>query len=337
MKWLFVGPVKLSGIGQVMSKYSELLDGDYATFTDDVTRAEYDRVFAFIIPQKNSFRYIVDKFKPDMVMTVCETEPVHENYKLIFDEFKTVLVPSEFCKDIFLKQFPGSDIRVFPHWPGPVTAAVTAQNDDDRPYTFYTIGNVVDPRKNTKMLIEAFIRCEFGPKARLLIKATCIEPVKWKIPNVTVINGLLSDEDMGKIHEMCDCYVNCSHSEGVGMGAVEAAMRNKPVIVTDYGGLKEYVHSPFVVTTTPSKVGMYDFLFEPDMMWGQPNMDDLIRHMKHCFENNVREWNHEHTREFTSGSVLRTKLADLSLALTGSSVEVLSLTNENDCGDWCLV
>ena len=33
-----------------------------------------------------------------------------------------------------------------------------------------------------------------------------------------------------------DCYVSFSSSEGVGMGAVEAAIRNKPVIITDYGG-----------------------------------------------------------------------------------------------------
>jgi hypothetical protein len=44
--------------------------------------------------------------------------------------------------------------------------------------------------------------------------------------------GLLSDEEMENIHALGDCYVSFSSSEGVGMGAVEAALRNKPVIIT---------------------------------------------------------------------------------------------------------
>jgi len=49
------------------------------------------------------------------------------------------------------------------------------------------------------------------------------------------------------------------------MGAVEAAMRDKPVIISDYGGLKEYVRTPYVIRTGRRKVGMVDFLYTPDM------------------------------------------------------------------------
>jgi glycosyltransferase involved in cell wall biosynthesis len=108
------------------------------------------------------------------------------------------------------------------------------------PYTFYTIGNIADPRKNIQGLINAFLECNFGTEARLVLKATCFHPITLKIPGVVVINGLLSDEALERVHASCHCYVNCSHSEGVGMGAVEAALRSKPVIITDYGGLKEY-------------------------------------------------------------------------------------------------
>lgn len=321
--WLFVGPVLLSGIGQVMNKYAELFSAEYVTF-NQTPKKPYDRVFAFIIPQCETFEHIVNKFKPDIVMTVCETEPVHENYKLIFDTFPIVITPSEFCKDIFLKQFPNSDIRVFPHWPGGDKAVAldrdeSLSRDSSLDYTFYTIGNVLDPRKNIKMLIEAFVRCNFGDNVRLVIKATCVQDVHIKIKNVTVINGLL--ESLDEIHDSCDCYVNCSHSEGVGMGAVEAAIRNKPVIITDFGGLKEYVKTPFVIECNETEeVGVYDFLFEPHMKWGKPSIGQLMKHMKHCYENNIRTWNHQHTRDFTSGGVLRAKLSNLCSALAGGSV-----------------
>lgn len=318
--WLFVGPVPLSGIGQVMSKYAQLFDAEYITFKDTPKR-QFDKTFAFIIPQNESFEYITQKFKPDVVMTVCETEPVHENYKLIFDTFPLVLVPSQFCKRIFEKQFPNANIEIFPHWPGVGGGEPLVVFDDSRPYTFYTIGNVLDPRKNINMLLKAFKMCNFpGGSARLVIKATCRENVKIKTPNVLVLNGLLSDEDMDRVHSMSHCYINCSHSEGVGMGAVEAAVHDKPVIITEFGGLQEYVKTPFVVKCTETTVGVYDFLFEPHMKWGQPDIDDLIRHMTKCYNERITHWNHQYTRDFTSGRMLRTKLSNLSLALARSSV-----------------
>lgn len=276
-------------------------------------------------------------------MTVCETEPVHEDYRLIFETGKKILVPSQFCKDVFLKQFPWAEMDVFPHWPGNSGQELSlgqrnsgtplGQRNSFGPYTFYTIGNMLDPRKNTNAMIRAFLSCNFGPNVRFVIKATCKEPITVKIPGVLILNGLVSDEQIDRIHEICDCYVNFSKSEGVGMGAVEAASRNKPVIITNFGGLKEYVHTPFIVECSEEYVGTHDFLYEPHMKWGNPSIEQLVKYMKYCVENNIREWDHTHTREFTSRSMLCAKLSKLgSLALAGSSVDVPSLT-DGDCSN----
>jgi hypothetical protein len=78
------------------------------------------------------------------------------------------------------------------------------------------------------------------------------------------------------------------------MGAFEAALRGKPVIITSYGGLKEYVRTPFVVdASTLISVGVDDFLFTKDLMWGRPLLEDLIRHMRTCAEGRITEWNHD--------------------------------------------
>ena len=319
MQWTFVGPIAKSGIGQVMHKYAQLLGADYVTFYDQPPPPQ-NKVFAFLIPQPDTIETVIQKFKPEFIMTVCETEPVHESYEILLKNFPVVLVPSEFCKGVLARQFPeyANRLRVFRHWPGVVVK--TPPPKEPRPYTFYTIGNALDHRKNIRMLVKAFIECGFHTKARLVIKATCVQDFHLKIPNVLVINGLLNDDQMESIHNVCDCYVNCSSSEGVGMGAVEAAVRNKPVIVTDYGGLCEYVKTPFVISTEPVEVGVTDFMYQPHMKWGKPNKDDLVKHMKHCFESDIREWNHEHTRELTSASVLRAEFAELSLAFARSTV-----------------
>ena len=81
----------------------------------------------------------------------------------------------------------------------------------------------------------------------LVLKATCVRPVEIRLPNVLVLNGLLPESDLECIHQSCDCYVSFSSSEGIGMGAVEAALHNKPVIITDYGGAPEYIKTPYTV------------------------------------------------------------------------------------------
>jgi glycosyltransferase involved in cell wall biosynthesis len=147
------------------------------------------------------------------------------------------------------------------------------------------------------MLLEAFMRLNL-PGTRLVIKATCHTPVEWKLPNVEVVNGLLDDAALEDVHAQSHCYVNCSHSEGVGMGAVEAALRSKPVIITSYGGLKEYVRTPFVVDATPLvPVGVTDFLFTPSLLWGKPSLDDLMMHMRRCATERITTWDHSFTRE----------------------------------------
>ena len=180
------------------------------------------------------------------------------------------------------------------HWsaPKPVREPVSTS-----PYVFYTIGNVLDPRKNIKGLIEAYLRCEFGDRAHLVLKATCNQPVPWKIPGVTIIQGLLSAEDLEKIHETSHCYINCSHSEGVGMGAVEAALRSKPVVITDYGGLQEYVKTPWIVPCTVGPIGFDDFLFKKEHNWGWPDQNVLQAHLQDCFDKKVTTWDHSWTRD----------------------------------------
>jgi hypothetical protein len=87
------------------------------------------------------------------------------------------------------------------------------------------------------------------------------------------------------------------------MGAVEAAMRNKPLIITDYGGLKEYVRTPHVVKCTVGPVGFDDFLFTKDMCWGHPSQEELIAAMRTCFAEKVH---------FAENGVVSTLMAEVA-------------------------
>ena len=297
MKFLFTGPTLLAGIGQVTNRYVQLVkslghEAVYLPYTEPVPKKKFDVGFAFVLPVPGMLDMIdrmLEKCKKKMYMTVCETETVHPSYEILVQRYKTLFTPSQFCLDVFHSQFPHGTWKLLRHW-SPAPNSVVS----DGQYTFYTIGNMIDPRKNIKMLLEAWVRLSL-PNARLILKATCKEPVNWKFPGVVVINGLLSDEDLERVHASSHCYINCSHSEGVGMGAVEAALRNKPVIITDFGGLKEYVQTPFVVPCQRTLIDRDDFLYQKGMVWGQPSITHLMDHMKTCYEQNITSWDHSHT------------------------------------------
>jgi len=283
---LVIGPTLLSGIGQHAKKYTELFpDWKYVQIQEEIPPCE--RAFIFALPTDfwlNKIPELKRKVKHLHCMTVCETETVHEDYGKLLELFDRIAVPSEFCKKVFSRQFPNTEFYV-----------VRAHIPHTDKYTFYHIGNIMDQRKNFRDILEAFVRLN-KPDAKLIVKATCNQPVQIKLPNVEVINGLVSDEEMDKIHRLSDCYVSFSSSEGVGMGAVEAAMRDKPVIITDYGGAPEYVKTPYTIDCELQELQNDDFLFKKGMQWGKPNKEQLLKFMNDAYEKRLRHMDHSHTK-----------------------------------------
>lgn len=294
---------KLSGIGQVILKYVSLSpDFKLVTGVDEIP--EGSKVFYFMLPiddNLNKLKNMISRGCDVNCMTVCETETVHPDYGKIFETMgtgKKLFVPSEFCKRVFEKQFECQCIvlrHYVPHrWP-----LKPLEYPQSKPYVFYHIGNILDPRKNISMLLDAFNELKLD-NCKLFIKATSIKEVKSAQPNIFILNGLVDEEVLEQLHNNSHCYVSCSHSEGVGMGAVEAALHNKPVIISEYGGAIEYIKTPFLVGCDKGEIGFDDFLFKSDMVWGKPRYKDLLTHMKTCYDTRLTYMEHTHTHETVS-------------------------------------
>ena len=287
---IVIGPALNTGIGQHAKKYTKLfgIESAYYVIGKELPQCDNGLIFMLTIHEHIEYlKHAKRRIKNLACMTVCETETVHEDYGLIMKEFKRVAVPSEFCKKVLSRQFPDNEFYIIhAHIPQP----------PEKPYTFYHIGNIMDPRKKFREVLQAFVRLN-EPNTRLVIKATAKTDVHIQLPRVEVVNGLLDDEQMDRLHERCDCYVNFSHSEGVGMGAVEAALRDKPVIITEYGGASEYIKTPYTIECGLQELEKDDFLFKKGMVWGDPNFDQLLEYMRHAYDNRVRVMNHEHTKK----------------------------------------
>lgn len=297
----------MSGIGQVCLKYCKLLGVKPSKPTDNLKGED---VFMFCLPipqhfeEMENIKKVARSYK---FMTVCETETVHPVYGKLFEISNRFYVPSNFCKNILSKQFPDAQLSVIEHWiPPPVSGLGTLMLPTPRPYMFYTIGNAIDPRKQVLKMVGAFLALGLT-NSHFVIKATCNTLVEWKLPGVTIINGLVDDETIQRIHNTCDCYVSFSNSEGVGMGAIEAALNNKPVIMPKYGGCKEYVKTPFLIECDRKAIGYTDFLFTPALIWGDPELSCLMKHMKYCYDKNITSWEHTHTKEILCQEKIKSK------------------------------
>jgi glycosyltransferase involved in cell wall biosynthesis len=303
---IFIGSTLLSGIGQVVQKYSTLYpESKLVSYGTLIDQGEDVFIFALPLPTVIEYiRYLQKTARKIVCMTVCETETVHEMYGNLVNMFPTIYVPSEFCQNVFAKQFPDTKFSVIRHH---VPSFSVPRNRDTSTYIFYHIGNVQDPRKQTKKIIEAFLRLNL-PDSLLVLKATCKEEIKWKIPRVHIINGLLPDEQIKAIHEQCHCYVSFSHSEGVGMGAVEAALCDKPVIITEYSAPKEYIKTPYTIQCTTCELSHDDFLFKKGMMWGNPDFNQLMEFMKDAYDTKRTRMNHSHTKQMVSAEEVRKQI-----------------------------
>ena len=140
------------------------------------------------------------------------------------------------------------------------------------------------------------------------MKSTAKRDIHIDHPNISIINGLVDDGMIDMIHEGCDCYIQCSKSEGVGMGAVEAACHNKPVIIQEYGGSIEYIKTPWVVSCTTAKVEWDDFLFVKETNWSKPSIDSLKEHMLDVYTKRIKTWDHSYTRNIINRDDIKHQL-----------------------------
>jgi len=272
----------------------------YSSHQEDLPKEGDVFIFALPIPSDiDRIKSLREAGRKVHCMTICETEPVNPVYGELFEACKgtTILVSSEFCINIFKKQFPDSKFGLmYAYVPQPIPRVV----DPSEPvYTFYHIGNIMDPRKQFNQILDTFLKLKLN-NTRLVVKATCLKKIELKVPGVCIINGIVDDEVMNSIHDASDCYVTFSNSEGVGMGAVEAALRDKPVIITEFGGAPEYVRTPYVISCKRKKIGYNDFLFTPDMEWGDPDTAYLEEYMKDAYTKKLRFMDHSHTKTIVS-------------------------------------
>ena len=150
--------------------------------------------------------------------------------------------------------------------------------NNKKPFIFYTIGQYGE-KKNIKSIIFSYL-LEFSKKdnVRLFIK-TCdyrrknedleniikfdIENMKHIIrknnddyPDINVICGYLSDQDIIRLHQSSNCYLNVAKGDSFGSSAIEAALCDKIIINNKNIGSSTYFNNTNALMVNSNEVGV---------------------------------------------------------------------------------
>ena len=117
-------------------------------------------------------------------------------------------------------------------------------------------------------------------------------PKDWNLPNVYLLHGSLSDEEMNKLynHPKVKCFVSLTHGEGFGRPLLESTMVGLPVITSAWSGQMDFLSQTDSLLLggelidVPKSQHWKDIIIEGSK-WFNVNETQAYKSMNYCFEN----------------------------------------------------
>jgi glycosyltransferase involved in cell wall biosynthesis len=99
--------------------------------------------------------------------------------------------------------------------------------------------------------------------------------------HVTIIDRVLTDNEIKNLVRCCDCFVSLHRSEGYGRGLAEAMFLGKAVIATGYSGNLDFMDktNSCLVRYKLVDVEESQYPFAKGQVWAEPDIDDAIGYM----------------------------------------------------------
>lgn len=186
-----------------------------------------------------------------IIYTMFESTKIPEDWHDYLTEADEVIVPSKWCQEVFAKS--GIEAKVIPlGYDDTIFKYQPRENKRKKhePFTFLHY-NAFNLRKGFTETFKAFVKA-FEPTepVRMIFKTTLDTPPipirKEKYPNIEVITGKCSEEELANICYRSDCFVFPSRGEGFGMTPLEAMATGIPAIVPNAHGITEYFDPNFM-------------------------------------------------------------------------------------------
>ncbi len=117
-------------------------------------------------------------------------------------------------------------------------------------------------------------------------------PKDWELPNVYLLHGSLSSEEMNKLynHPKIKAFVSLTHGEGFGRPMLEASMVGLPVITSAWSGQMDFLSQEDsmllggeLINVPKSQV--WKDIIIAESQWFNVNETQAYKAMNYCFQN----------------------------------------------------
>lgn len=191
--------------------------------------------------------YALTRFrsKVTLSMTMWETDRMPDIWARLCDELADgMIVPSQHCAEVFQPRVH-CPVKVAPFGTDTDLHSFCDRSDHGDPFVFLMSG-LLHYRKGVEFALRAF-REEFAAsepvelwlKTRRNFLDVGNERQTLADPRIAIIDTDYSRERMVKMYHEADCLLAPSRGEGSGLTPRDAMATGLPVIMTDWGGLRE--------------------------------------------------------------------------------------------------
>lgn len=209
--------------------------------------------------------------------------------------------------------FEGANTNLYKPDKSPCT--IDFDVNEDFAYLFcghWMQGEMGEDRKNVGLLVKAFYETFKNKKKTpaLILKTTSMgtsymdrseilkrikaikETVKAnKLPNVYLLHGEFTDEEMNSIynHSKVKAMVSLTKGEGFGRPLLEFSLTNKPIITTNWSGHIDYLNPEFTTLLPGEMTNIHpssaNNMLLKEAHWFSVNTGNVGHYLKDVFEN----------------------------------------------------
>jgi glycosyltransferase involved in cell wall biosynthesis len=136
-------------------------------------------------------------------------------------------------------------------------------------------------------------------------------------PRTILIDETLPEDQQNALLAGSMVYISLHRSEGLGLGPLEAAVLDKPVVFTNYGGISELLADHhFPVSYTKILIGADAGPYSDGAMWAEPDLVDAAISLRTAISQ-VRsgEWKAKQTERAQSMAATLSKIREENIII----------------------
>jgi len=257
-------------------------------------------------------------YKKTIGFTMLETDKTTPYWAAKCNEMDMVLVPSTFCLSSFMQSNIIKPIRVVPFgidFNKYVPEGEKLLENLPTKFNFLSVGQWLlnGDRKNIIGIIRTFLaQFRHNPEVGLILKTYStsagtmdkmfienqVSQIRAQLeiqenqgPQIYVVHGAMSDENMIKLYRNADVFLLPTCGEAWGMPLMEAAAMELPIITTGGTGAEHFLNPEHVVFLSYEwkqigNIMYWPGVYEPYQQLTIPNMEEFSRMIHRVYKHN---------------------------------------------------